>query len=63
MQSWHLLLSLHNEQTFDELTMDGNNLTMRSTAAGIGLFIAHDKRLTEIDAMSENCGEVRHEVA
>jgi hypothetical protein len=35
----------------------GNSLTIRSTAAGMDLFKDHAKRLTDIEAMSENCGE------
>jgi hypothetical protein len=35
----------------------GNSMTMKSTAAGMDLFNAHAKRLTDIEAMSENCGE------
>jgi hypothetical protein len=31
-------------------------LTIRSTALGIDIFNAQEKRRTEIEAMSENCG-------
>jgi hypothetical protein len=34
--------------------MVGSNFTIRSTAAGIDLLMAQAKRLTEIEAMSEN---------
>jgi hypothetical protein len=36
--------------------MLGSNLTMMSTAEGIDFLIAHEKRLTDMEAMSENCG-------
>ena len=53
----HFSLSGHDKQIFDGSIMVGNNLTIMSTAAGMDLPIAHEKRLTEIDAISENCGE------
>ena len=43
-------------QTFDGLMVRGNSFTMMSTAAGIDLLIDHANRLTEIEAVSENCG-------
>jgi hypothetical protein len=37
--------------------MVGSSFTIRSTVAGIFSPIAHAKRLTEIEAISDNCGE------
>jgi hypothetical protein len=35
-------------------TLNGKSLTIKSTVAVMGFDIAHDKRLTETVAMSEN---------
>jgi hypothetical protein len=37
--------------------MVGSNLTIKLTAAGMDTPKAQAKRLTDIEAMSENCGE------
>jgi hypothetical protein len=57
MQLWHLPLSWHNEQTFDGFIMMSSSFTIRSTVSGIDLSVAQANRLTDIEAMSENCGE------
>jgi hypothetical protein len=37
--------------------IDGKSLTIKSITEGIGLPIAQETRLTDTEAMSENCGE------
>ena len=56
MQTLQASLSLHNEQTFVELKIEGMILTMMSTAAGMEFPIAQDNRRTDTAASCENCG-------
>jgi hypothetical protein len=50
-------LSLQDKQTFAGSTMDGNRLTIRSTAAGIFLPSDQARRFVETIATSEKGGE------
>jgi 3-dehydroquinate dehydratase len=57
MQPLHRPLSLQAKHTLAGSTTVDKILTIRSTAAGIDFPIPQAKRLTDMEAMSENCGE------
>ncbi|GHT91360.1 hypothetical protein FACS1894140_1820 [Spirochaetia bacterium] len=58
IHAWHFVLSRQRGQTEAAGNSWGNSLTMRLTAEGMLTFspMAHARRLTEIVAISENCG-------